>query len=520
MEKLEPISPPRQIARASIILIIASSLGYFISLLKEILIAARFGIGQEMDAFYASTTIPYIASGIIGSFIIGVFIPVFMESKTNKTEAQLVLNLTATYIYVFLAALMLLTFSLAHFIVAITFPGLNPETAQLTINLLRLTCVLIFLSNHIYLATAVLNTEKHFTIPAFSNILVTITIIACVFFLYKSLAIWALAIGLVAGTFIQMITVGLALKKQGYFYKPQFNWSHPALIKMRQLGLIYLLAVLAGHFTIVVDRFMASALPTGSIAAYGYASRLVDTLTQVFCFSVATAAFPYFVSDVVEGKTEQLRNSFSSGIRMLGFILIPMTVFLVLMAKPIIQLLFQRGAFDETATHITSITFACYAGQLFFFGVWILATRAFLALKNIKILFYLSLITVIIKILFNLCLMQLIKPPIAGIALSTTTMYLVIMAIAFILLRNRLGSLNGKYILSGIGKIWLSAFVMSLILLMLLRFMHSESTSVLLFKQIINLIIFGGISLVVFLGVAHLLRIEEIQKIRTLLFNK
>lgn len=518
MQSANTTNIPRQIGQSSLVLIVASICGYGLSFAKEILVAARFGVGPAMDAFYAATTIPYLITGIIGSIITGIFIPVFTEYQTrDHTEAQKIVNSTFTYLSLFLIALMVLVFILAPFLVAVVFPGFNPATTHLTIKLLRLTSLLVFFSNHIYLTTAVLNAQKHFTIPAFSNMLVTITIIACLLWLSESLGIWALTIGLVAGTLLQMVTIGLTLKNRGYHYQPAFIWSHPGLVKMRQFGLLFLLAVLVTHLNILIDRFMASGLPAGSIAAYGYAGRLVDVLLQVFCFSVATAAFPYFVSDVVENKIQQLCDSFVSGVRMLGFILVPMTVFLVIMSRPIIQVLFQRGEFDSAATQITSITLACYVGQLFFLGVGILASRVLLAFKEMKTLLYLTVMGIVLKVLFNMALMTIISPPIAGIALATSGVYLVLIIIELVILRKWLIVLNYRHLLNGLLRTIGASLIMAISLVTFSDILHNQIEGVLFINQIVILLLLGIISLISFLGIALLLKSEEPNKIYTIL---
>lgn len=415
-----------------------SAAGYLLSLLKEILVASSFGIGVGMDAFYAAVTIPYAVSGVVGSLLTGVFIPLFMEYRREGADkAAGLANAVFTWMSVVLLGITVTIFAAAPQMTAFFFPGLNPETALLTAKLLRATSLLVFLSNCVYFSVSVLNAEKKFALPAVSNMLVTAFTIVCVLTLTSFAGIWALAAGLVGGGIAQFWLLDRAIKKLGHPGAVSFDARHPGLARMRRSGAILILALLVGHLNILIDRYMASGLPPGSLGTFGYATRLTDVLLQVFCFSAATAAFPYFIADAVGKNIGRLEESFISGIRMLGFALIPVTAFFAIFSLDVVQVLFQRGAFGPEAAAATAATFAASVLQLFFVGAVILSSRVFFAFGAMWTMLQVNAASVVLKVLFNLAGMKFIDPPIAGIALSMAATYLVLTALCFWILRRK-----------------------------------------------------------------------------------
>jgi putative peptidoglycan lipid II flippase len=448
-----------RIKRASAVLFIVSGAGYLFSMLKEVLVAANFGIGIGIDAFYASLTIPYFISGITGTLLTGTFTPLFMEyNSVDREKARVFANTVFGMMTLTLLVLMCLVFVFSPQLTALCFPGFQPATAALTVKLSRAACLLVLLTSCVTFASVLLNAEKEFAGPAISNMLITVCTIACVLWLSGSVGIWALMAGVISGNLMQFLVLRNSLKKLNYSVAPAFDSRHPGLIKMRRSGLILLLAVVISHCNLLADRFMISWLPTGSLGAYGYALRLVDVLLQVFCFSTATAAFPFFITDAVGKNHKRLEESFVSGLRMLGFILIPLTVFFVLFSPDIVRVLFQRGAFDGAAARITAFTFSAAVCQVFFVGAVILASRVFFAFNDMKAMLKLNALGLALKVIFNFAFMRVVSPPVAGVALSTAATYLfMILWACFALRRDYLKGMRLSPLLTGLVKITAAA---------------------------------------------------------------
>ncbi|MFH1784728.1 MAG: murein biosynthesis integral membrane protein MurJ [bacterium] len=510
-----------KIAKASLILITASILGHLLSLGKEIIVAAKFGITRGMDAFYAAISVPNLINSVLLSALGAVFIPVFIRYKLkDKEEANRVASVVMNYFFIFFISGAVIIFILAPWIIKYGFHGFDLETSTLAINILRIASFTLIFSGLIGIMTGILNAHHHFTWPAFSQMFVTLSTIFFILLFMRQWGIFVLVWGLLFGLIIQFFFLIPITKQKEYHYYPDFNWKHPAVKEMLKLGGVYFVAIVMAECNLVVDKVMASYLAPGSIAALGYAGKLVNVPLIIFSSSIATAVFPFFSQQVAEGKVEEMKDSLSKSIRMSGFIFIPLTVMLIILAKPIIQLLFQRGAFTSKATDLTSLIFICYSFQFFFYTVGIIMSKVFLALQDIKTLFKITVIAVIMNIILNLVFIKIISPPAAGIALSTSCIYFIAMFMYYIILKRKIADLCERYILTGFVKIGISCVFMGSVVFLMLKIYGKLDTCTLFIYQVVRLGIIGLLGVIVFIGCAAFFRIEELNKLKEIIYDR
>lgn len=521
MTKEKSLTVNQKIAHASVILIIASLLGHSLSLFKEIIIAKKFGISIAMDAYYAAITFPSLVNNVLISTFGAVFISVYIKYKVKDNEmANRIASILINCLNILFTLAVLFIFILSPWIIKIGFHGFNTETINLSIKILRIVCFSIILSGLIGIVTGILHAKEEFTWPAFSQMIITITIIAFILLALEKLGIFVLAWGLIVGLIIQLLILVPVSKKRGFHYYFDFNWSHPAVMEIIKLGGLYLVGMILVECNILVDRIMASYLTEGSIAALGYAGKLINVPLVVFSSSLATAAFPFFTYQIVEGKISDMRDSLSKSIRMAGYIFIPLTVMLMVLGRPMIQLLYERGSFTPEATYLTSIIFVCYAIQLFFYSAGIIFVKVFLGLQDIVSLVKISIFSLIFNVILNAVFIKIIDPPAAGIALSTSVVYLSTSFILFILLKRRMVFLHGIYILKGLFKISICSGILGLNTLLILRLCKKIFLGSSIFSQIINLGLTTIFAIVIFAILSMIFRIEEFYKIKELIFNK
>jgi len=510
----------QKIARASAILIIASILGHILSLGKEILVANYFGITKAMDAFYAAITIPNLLTNVFLSTFGAVFIPIFIRYKKNMEEANRIASIIINYSFLFFLLGAMLIYIFAPWIIRFGFHGLKSETISLAIKMLHIVSFTIIFSGLIGIMSGILNAFEHFTWPAFSQMFITITTIFFILFFVKNFGVFTLVYGLLLGLILQFLFLIPITKGKGYHHYLDFNQKHPAIKEMISLGFVFFIAIVVSHINIVVDRIMTSYLAPGSIAALGYAGKLVQVPLVIFSSSIATAVFPFFSSQVTEGKIEELKDSLSKSIRMSGFIFIPLTVILVILAKPIIRLLFQRGMFDSHATNLTSVILICYSFQIFFYTTGIILGRVFLAFQDIKTLLKITIVGVIMNIVLNFLFIKIINPPAAGIALSTSGIYLITMFLLFVFLKKKMIYLHGKYILEGLLKIGISSIVMGVGVFWIFNISQKFINLGSILGQMFFLLIVVFIGLGVYIKVSSSLKLSEVSKIKKLIYVK
>jgi putative peptidoglycan lipid II flippase len=435
----------QKIARASFLLMIVSMSGHLLGLGKEMIVAATFGIGWQMDAYYAAMTVPTIINNIIIAAFATVFVPSYVRYRMQDVQranriASAIINYLAVLL-IFVAAVMIV---FDGHLMRLLFGGFSPEALSLAGTLFIPLCLGIVMSATTGVIMGLLNAVEEFVVPALSQIFITLCTIAAVVLLRDRLGVGTLVLGLIAGLFIQLVLLVSVIRGKGYVYHGGFGGDDDELRPLLRMVGIYFLAVLASNGGVLIDRIMASHVAAGSVAALGYADKMVQVPLVIFSISIATAAFPYVSSQVAEKKYDDLKATITRSIRMSGVIFIPLTAYLIVMAHPLIQLLFQRHAFTPAATALTSKTFACYSLELFFFTVVMLLIRVLLALQEPGIILKMTIAGIAVKVGLNMIFMRLVKPEIAGIGLATSVLNVLWAATLWWYCQRRLGDFRDK----------------------------------------------------------------------------
>ena len=512
------ISDNRRIAKAAFILILGNIAGFTFSFFKEILVAAKFGVGPEMDAFYAASSFPNIISGVLLSIFAAVFIPVFIEYELKeKSAAQQIINIFVSYITVIMALVIVVLLIFAGSFVRLFFYGLPPEVSALTVKLLRVFLLMLIFSCFSGIMIGILNAEKHFAVPAFSGLLVTLFTVAGIFLWQRSLGIFALAWGVVLGTLAQALLLAAKARKSGYVFKPLIITDHPALAQIKHMLMPFAAGIVIAEFNPMVDKVMSSGLAAGSIAALGYAGKLAQVPMQIFSNSIAAAAFPFFATQVAEDKIEKMKYSLARSIRMAGFILIPITAALMVLARPLISLLFERGKFTPQATSLTAVVFRMYCLQLFFYAAFLIMSRVVLSLKKIMFLFKLAILNLVLNVVLNLVFMRLFDPPVAGIALSTSVVYFTACAISYFYLKRALGDMSEDYLARGFLKVGACSLAMGVVVFFVQSFLGGHNYYSGLLDKMIPLFFSILAGLASFMTLAYIFKIEEQKELLALL---
>jgi putative peptidoglycan lipid II flippase len=494
-------------------LITVSLLGHLLSLGKEMLVASRFGIIKEMDAFYAAAAVPTLLISIINSTIGAIFIPVFVRYRqNNSTESEHIFSVFASGLLLLLLLVSLPLYLFAPAVVTFFFHGFSSATTATAAVILRIMTVGIVLSGLVGIISNMLNTYEYFAAPALSQIAVTVVTVAFLLLLYPRYGVFVLAYGFVAGLALQLAVLGLFAWKRGFRYRPVISITHPAIREMLSLGSILLVAVVASQLNMLVDRVMASYLPAGSIAALGYADKLVQVPLIIFTGSMITALFPYLSSQAAGKRAGEMAESIGKSVRTAAFILIPLTVLLVLLARPIISLLFERGAFDEKASYLTSVVFICYAFQFFFTTLTAIFGRVLLALQEMMVFLKITLTTIGVNVALNFILMRVIDPPVAGIALSTSLVMLMttfLYGAAF----NRKGiAPDWRSIRRSIKKIVLVSAAMAIVVVGVKALCNGTAAMPSMFARSLQVLLPGVAGVLTFVSLSKIIKLDEASK--------
>ena len=273
-----------------------------------------------------------------------------------------------------------------------------------------------------------LSAYRKFALPALVPIVTPLLTIAAILVAPRSWSVFPLAVGVVAGGFLEAVILVRILKTCGMRFRLRWNGLDPDIRSvLRQY-----VPVLAGSVlmcsTTVIDQAMAAMLPSGSVAALSYANKIVGLIVATGATALTTAALPYFSHMVAEHDWDGCRHTLKRYTVLTLATSVPFTLLLMALSHPLIRLVFQRGAFNSVDTDLVSRVQMCYFIQVPFYMCGMLFVRFLSSIRRNDVLMYGSAISLALDISLNLVLMR--KMGIAGIALSTSLVYVV----AFVIL--------------------------------------------------------------------------------------
>jgi putative peptidoglycan lipid II flippase len=397
-------------------------------------VAWRFGISDDLDAFLIALLAPSFTINIVAGSFKSSFIPTYIRVREleNSTAARKLFSSVMVLGVGLLGLTTILIIALAPLYLPLIARGFSPEKLHLTFSLLCLSAPMILLSGIVAIWGAVLNAGERFALTAFSPI---ITPIVSVIFLLVAFSwgIFALAAGLVCGAALEMVFLGAGLRRQGVALYPKWHGADPHL---RQVARQYV-PMVAGAFLMsgayLVDQSMAAMLSPGSVAALNYGYKVVAFPSGLAVTALGTAVIPYFSTVVAREDWLEVRHILKRYLWLIFSLSIPATILLIGFSEPLTRALYQRGAFSAKETQTVARIQSFFALQIPFYVAGILLVRLISSLRANHILLWGATINLVINVVLNYLLMQWLG--VAGIALSTSVVYLISFTYCYLVIK-------------------------------------------------------------------------------------
>ncbi len=437
-----------------------------LGLARDILIANFFGSGMSADAFFVAFRIPNLLRRLFaeGSFSVA-FIPVFTEylQRQSKQEAFLLARVVLTVLILILSAITFLGIVFSPLIVRIIAPGFGGigEKYALTVLLTRIMFPYIFLVSVLALFMSILNSLKHFAAPAIAPIFLNLGMIAALVFLAPSMKTptVGLAVGVIAGGVLQVALQVPFLLKRGLSFGLVWKPAHPGLKRIGILVLPVIFGSAIYQINQLVGTLLASLLREGSVSFLYYADRLVQFPLGVFAIAISTAVLPSLSREAAAGDMTRLKGTLSHALRLTMFITIPAMVGLIVLRQPIVRLLFQRGAFDQSTTLMTARALLYYSVGLWAFAGLRVFVSAFYSLQDTKTPVKVAVVAMLLNILLSLILMRTpLEHGGLALALSLASTFQLFMLI--LLLQRRLGGIEGRVVATSLVRSFVASLIM------------------------------------------------------------
>lgn len=446
------MSTGHKIVKAAGIILVMNLSTRLLGFVRDLLVAKHFGATTATDAYLVAYTVPFFLQSILGFALVTAVVPILtkylVEDKREEAWhlASSILNLTV----VGLSAISLGFILGAKYVVAALAPGFAPDTMQLAIDLTRIMLPsLIFMSTGMVI-TGILNANYKFAIaafaPGFSNLIIIISLI-----FFARLGIHALAIGTLI-SFIGFLALQIPfLHRTGFKYSFVLDWKHPEIQKLiRQIGPI-VLGVAVNQVYFALNRVFASALPAGSIAALDFGNKLMNLPLGVFVAAISSAIFPALAAHAIKGERDKLAQTLIKGLNMVSLITIPASIGLIVLRVPIIQLLFERGAFTHQATLATAATLFFFAMSLMPQAANMVITRAYYAVGDVRRPLYMGVYSIAANLIISFIAVRYLAH--AGLALANSVAITINTFILYTGLKKHLPFMHTREFIVELGKI-------------------------------------------------------------------
>ena len=440
--------PGRGWARPALWVMAAFALSNVVSLVREILVSYVFGTGAAMDAFNAASRVPdmlfnLLAGGALGS----AFIPVFTEllARGQRKRAWRLASAIGTNLVLLGALVGLVVAVAAPWLVAhLLAPGFSPEQQGLTVRLLRVLLVTPVVFGVSGLLMALLHVHRRFLLPALAPTMYWLGMIFGVVALAPQWGIFGLAWGAVLGAFGH---AGVQLpdlwKLPGRAFRPGLGWEMPELRQVLRLMGPRWLGVAIVQLNFWINVVLASGMPKGSLTALQIAWRVMTMPQVVLAQGMAIVAMPTFAAHAARGEDQALRRSLRDALRWMVLLSLPATVGLVLLRVPMVQVLFQRGAFDQRSTQLVAWALLWYGLGLLAHSVVEILSRGFYALQDTRTPVLVGGLAMSLNVALSLLLAHLFRVwglfPHGGLALANTLATWLEMLGLLVLLSRRVG---------------------------------------------------------------------------------
>ncbi|HWG19712.1 MAG TPA: lipid II flippase MurJ [Terracidiphilus sp.] len=387
---------------------------------KEVVVAAAYGRSDVLDAFLVAFLIPNLLINLIAESMNQALIPTLIRVRLQQghARAQELLSHSMLSMLGMLAAATAGMGLLARAFFPLIASNFAPSKLDLAIRLFYLLLPCVVMGGIASNCTAVLNTLNRFALPALAPLVIPLSIVAATLLLQRTMGIWALAAGTLAGTALHAGIVGTWMDSQGYAFRLRWYGRNEDTREVaHQFGPVLLSSVVASG-GLLVDQAMAAMLPAGSVSALVFGGRFVGVVLTLLAGAISSTLAPHFSTLVAEKDWTGCRATLRTWTLRTALISTPIAVALIGGSHILVRITLQHGAFASRDTAVVATVLAMYAIQIPFFTASRVFYRFVVAMRRTDLVLYCGVINLVLDIVLNLVLMRWMG--VAGIALATS----------------------------------------------------------------------------------------------------
>ncbi len=493
-------------AMIAIFTLISKGLGF----LREVFIASKFGSGMLTDTYFTAMTATVIIMRSLGGALNTTLIPIFSEIKQNSGREAQKRYLTNILNLVFIITLVLagISYFASPLIIKILAKGFQGDQFDLAVKLNRIGLPIVILLGFTYVLSGYLQSNQIFGPHAIMGIPYNLIFIVYLLFLSKNANINGLMIVSVIAALSQVLIQVPATIHTGYSYTPSINLKDPYFYKAMGLVMPVLIGSAVHQINVIVDRTLASELVEGSISALNYSARMNEMVISVFVAAITTVVFPMLSQAFTENNKAELKKIFNRSTNIILLITVPATVGIIILAKPMVRLFFERNAFSPEATVMTAGALMFYSMGLVGSSLRLMLNKVFYSFQDTVTPMINGAISVMINVILNLILIR--KMNHNGLALATSISATITTILLFIDLRKKIGRIGIRRIIITFMKCLISATIMG-VAVYLTYFKLGSYLPDRKLIDIIMLLVSVGLGVIVYFGLCLVLKVKELR---------
>ena len=503
-------------------------LSRILGLVRDQVFAKLFGAGLYNDAWLVAFRIPNLLRDLFAEGALSAaFVPTFTDylHKKGRTEAWVLANLVLSGLLVLLGAFTLALSIFSESFVYLLAAGFAdvPGKVAITADLLKILSPFLMLIALASVGMAILNTLNHFFIPALAPALFNVAMISAGIFLVPQFEKWgilpihAMGVGALVGGFLQYGLQLPLMRRHGYRFRFRIDLAHEGVRKISRLMAPAIVGVSAVQINVLVNTQIASFLQdNGPVSWLSYAFRIIYLPIGMFGVAVGVVNLRDVSLLATQEKWEELKETVAHSIKLISILAIPSSVGLMVLAVPIVRVLFERGGFTSADTLYTAYAVIFYSLGLFAYSCIKVYVPTFYALNDTRTPVRISMMAVVGNLSCNLILVFFILPEeyaYVGLAFGTAlsvTLSSIWLARSF---QRKVGSLQNYRVIPTFLKTVAASIVMGVVVYFLNQFFEGFRMETDFWRELVALTSCILVGIAVYFGCCLLLRIEETHRL-------
>lgn len=489
--------------KTAVVLMLIALISKVIGLFRDICLSFFYGASIVSDVYLVANTIAIVLFSIVLKGVSTGFIPMYqkIEFEANKEGANRFTINIINVLLVLATGFFVFGFIFTEQLVRVFASGFEGDNLKLAVSFTRIVLVSMFFYGLNEVFAALLELHNKFVITAFYGITGSVITIIFIYISYQT-NILLFAFGLVAASISQFLLLYGFGRKYLYKYSPTISLKDPHLRELIRMAIPVMIGVSLTQINNIIDNTIASQIVIGGISSLNYAGKVSNLVNGIFVETIVVLIFPFISKMAAEDNIVQYKKTIANATIAISLFLIPAAIGCMILAEPIVQLLFGRGAFDDQAIMLTSGALYFYAFSMIGYGLRDVFARGFYAIHDTKTPMVISAFSMIMNIILNIILSRCMGLNGLALATSISTVFCAIVNMFF--LRRKVGALGMKKILLSVMKIVFATSIMAVCVKLIHGNLVMIHANLALFFSIIAGVLIYFILLV-------LVKVEEVQ---------